>query len=354
MNQRKAIITGVLGQDGSYLAEILLKNNYQVLGIDIKSDSYIKYPFLQSPQFKFQRLDTTNQKEIHQLICDYQPDEIFHLAAQTHVGHSFVVPIETFQSIYFSTFYILEAIKSLRHTKNIRFLHPSSSEMFGNQAQQVLNIHSAFQPCSPYAIAKVSAHHLVKMYRENDGLFATNAVMFNHESPRRGRDFVTQKIIQGLLNYQTKKIPFQLGNINTSRDWGCAQEYTLALWQLLQLNEPTDTVIATGNSQSVTKFIDTAAKLMNIQINWDFIESQDQALDRENGNLIFQINSSLFRPKDIDYLCGSPDQIKKTLNWSPQKNLEQIIVEMIDANQIEHFNNKHSAVNMCRNNEIGL
>lgn len=354
MSSRKALITGVLGQDGSYLAEILLSKKYQVLGVDIKLDVDFKYQFLSSHQFKFQRLDTTNQKEIHQLICDFLPDEIYHLAAQTHVGDSFKIPYETFQSIYSSTFYILESIKSVRHIKNIRFLHPSSSEMFGNQDQQCLDVNSVFQPCSPYAIAKVSAHYLVKMYRQNDGLFATNAIMFNHESPRRGHDFVTQKIINGMITYKQRKIPFELGNIHTSRDWGSAQEYTLAIWQLLQLNEPTDLVIATGKSYRIKNFIDLAAKFLNLQIDWDYIDSKGYVLDKIDGKIIFQINTQLYRPQDIDYLCGSPEQMQQTLNWKPHKSLEQMIFEMINAYNLDKETNELLFKEGLPIKEIGL
>lgn len=325
---KKALITGITGQDGSYLAEFLLAKGYQVHGIIRRSSSFntgrIMHIFQELHEEDKKLLlhygDISDSSGIEKLIGQIQPDEVYNLAAQSHVRVSFDQPLYTVDTVANGTLRVLEAVRNAGHAKSTRIYQASSSEMYGQTGVKAQDENTPFHPRSPYACAKVFAYHQCVNYREAYGMHVSNGILFNHESPRRGETFVTRKITRGLariLAGKDKKI--YLGNIDAKRDWGYAADYVEAMWMMLQQDQPDDYVIATGESHSVKEFLEEAFRLVGLK--WkDYVE----------------IDPRYFRPAEVDNLLGDPSKAKKKMGWKARTGFKDLVKIMVKADLERH------------------
>lgn len=341
-NDKRAVITGITGQDGSYLAEFLLEKGYEVHGIRRRSSSFntaridqlIKDPHEKS-SFHLHYGDLTDASSLSSLINRIKPDEIFNLAAQSHVAVSFEQPVYTFDVNAMGTLRILEVIRNNRDLQGARFYQASTSEMFG-AALPPQSEETKFQPQSPYAISKLAAHELVRNYRDSYSLFAVSGILFNHESPRRGETFVTRKITLGLarikLGLQSK---LYLGNLNAIRDWGHAKEYAEMQWLMLQSHAPEDFVIGTGRSASVREFCLLAARALELKIEFSGSGVNEKGIDTESGNVIVEVDPMYFRASEVENLLSDPSKAKSKLNWTPKISLEGLVIEMSESDLLK-------------------
>ncbi len=327
-----ALIFGITGQDGSYLSRFLLKKGYKVHGVKRRSSSLntgriddLYEDLHDAKNFFLHYGDLTDGQSINNLITKIKPTEIYNLGAQSHVAVSFELPEYTMMTNALGTLKILEAIKNARH--NIKFYQAGTSEMFGSSSPPQ-NEKTPFYPRSPYAVSKLSAHWLVINYRESYNLYACNGVLFNHESPVRGETFVTQKIIQGLINIKNKKQKkLYLGNLYAKRDWGHAEDYVKAMWLMLQQKKPKDYIIATGKQYTVKEFINLSAKKLGMKIVWRGSKLKEKAfMDDES---IIEIDPRYFRPTEVDSLKGNATKARKELKWKPIHNIKTLIDDMI-------------------------
>lgn len=327
-----ALIFGVTGQDGSYLSKFLIQKGYIVHGVKRRSSSIntnriddIYEDFHDAKNFFLHYGDLTDSNSIYQLIKKINPNEIYNLAAQSHVAVSFELPSYTMMTNSLGPLFILEAIRNIN--PKIRLYQAGTSEMFGSSPPPQSE-KTPFHPRSPYAVSKLSAHWTIINYRESYGLFACNGILFNHESPMRGETFVTQKIISGLINIKKGKLKkIYLGNIYAKRDWGHAKDYVEAMWLMLQQNSPKDFVIATGNQISVKTFINKVAKKLKMNIKWKGKEIKEKAYF--NDSPIIEIDPKYFRPTEVNSLRGSSSKAKKELKWQPKHDLDSLIEDMI-------------------------
>jgi len=335
--KKKALIYGITGQDGSYLSELLLKKKYEVHGVKRRSsslntsriDHLYQDPHQKNKNFILHYGDISDSISVYNLISRIKPDEIYNLAAQSHVGVSFQIPEYTANVDGLGALRILEAIKSLDSVKKIKFYQAGTSEMFGKTDGGFQNEKTKFYPRSPYAASKVYAHWITINYRESYNLFACNGILFNHESPVRGETFVTKKIISGLCKIKKKKLnTLYLGNLYSKRDWGHAQDYVEAMWKMLQQKKPEDFVIATGKQYTVKQFINLVCKQLEIKIKWKGKGLKEIAYDNK-GQVIIKIDKSYFRPTEVDSLLGDASKARKTLNWKPKINIRDLIKDMI-------------------------
>jgi GDPmannose 4,6-dehydratase len=332
--KKKALIFGVTGQDGSYLAEFLLNKNYIVYGVKRKSSSYntsrIDHLIDANKNFHLHYGDVTDSSLINTLINTIKPNEIYNLSAQSHVAVSFFLPDYSSNVNAIGCLRILEAIKLSKLKNKIKFYQAGTSEMFGKVSQIPQNEKTPFYPRSPYGVSKLFAHWMTINYRESYNLFACNGILFNHESPRRGETFVTRKITIGLtrikLGLQKKII---LGNLNAKRDWGHAKDYVEAQWLILQQPKPDDYVIATGKNHTVKEFINKCAKILKIKIYWKGEGIKTKAYDAK-GNCIIECSKKYFRPAEVDILLGDSTKAKKVLKWKPKISFENLVKEMIN------------------------
>ena len=336
MKKKVALIFGVTGQDGAYLSKLLLKKKYKVYGVKRRSstintervDDIYKDINLKSNFVLFYG-DLTDSSSILNLIKKTQPNEIYNLAAQSHVQVSFEVPEYSADVNSLGTLRILEAIKNLNLEKKVKFYQAGTSEMFGRTREKFQNEKTPFYPASPYGVSKCFAHWITVNYREAYNIFACNGILFNHESPIRGETFVTKKIVQGLIRIkhgQQKRL--FLGNLYSKRDWGHAKDYVRAMWLMLQQNQPEDFVIATGKQHSVKEFINLAANFLNIEISWKG-KGEDE-IGIFNDKEIIKIDKKYFRPTEVETLLGDASKAKKKLNWKPEISFENLVKEMID------------------------
>jgi GDPmannose 4,6-dehydratase len=339
---KKALITGITGQDGSYLAELLLNKGYEVHGTIRRASVFttkrIEHLY-QDPHEKDVRLflhygDLTDSSNLNRLIEKIQPDEIYNLGAQSHVKVSFEVPEYTAEVDAVGTLRLLDAI---RETKvKTRFYQASSSEMFGKAREFPQNECTPFYPRSPYGIAKLYSHWITINYREAYNLFACSGLMFNHESPRRGKRFVTRKITRAVakihLGLQDK---LYLGNLDAKRDWGYAPEYVEAMWLMLQKDEPDDYVIATGEAHTVREFAEEAFKQIDIELEWGGNGINEVGKDSKTGKVLVEVDPRYFRPTDVEYLVGDASKAKEKLGWQPKVKFEELVKIMVDADMEE-------------------
>ena len=339
MSIKKAMIFGITGQDGSYLAGFLLKKNYIVHGVFRRSsapntqridhliDSKINKE--KSNKFFLHYGDLTDSLGISRIINEIRPDEIYNLAAQSHVKVSFDIPEYTYDVVGTGTLRILETMRQLKLKKS-KYLQASSSEMFGNSDELPQNEETKFNPQSPYASAKVLAYWTTKNYRDNYKIFASNSIMFNHESPRRGINFVTKKIIRGLCNikYGNQKY-LELGNLDAMRDWGYAKEYSEVFWKILQHNKPDDFVIATNKSYSVRKFVELTCKELNINILWNGKGAKEVGINKNTKKTVIKLNKKYFRRGEVDHLRGDFTKSQKILKWKPKIDLKKLVKIMV-------------------------
>ena len=332
---KKALIFGVTGQDGAYLSKLLLKKGYVVHGVIRRSssintfrlDSVYKDPFTKKRDFVLHYGDVTDSLSVLNLIQKIQPNEVYNLAAQSHVAVSFEIPEYTTNADALGTLRILESI--VKVNKKIKFYQAGSSEMFGKVVETPQNEKTPFYPRSPYGVAKVYSYWITLNYRESYDLFACNGILFNHESPLRGETFVTKKVVKALcrIKYKKKK-KLYLGNIHAKRDWGHAEDYVEAMWKMLQNKKPEDFVICTGKQYTIKQFIILVAKTLKIKLYWKGKGINEKAYD-ENGNCIIECHKRYFRPAEVDTLKGDFTKAKKTLKWKPTKDLKYLINDMI-------------------------
>ena len=337
MKKKIALIFGITGQDGSYLSEFLLKKNYIVHGVKRRSSSFntgrIDHLY-QDPHEKNRKLilhygDITDAISVSSIIKDIKPDEIYNLAAQSHVAVSFEVPEYTANADGIGALRILEAIKFHGFEKKTKFYQAGTSEMFGKVIQIPQTEKTPFYPRSPYGVAKVYAHWITVNYREAFNIFACNGILFNHESPVRGETFVTKKIIMALCKIKLKKQKkLFLGNLNAKRDWGHAKDYVEAMWKMLQQKTPRDYVISTGKQYSVKDFINLSLKELNIKYHWRGKGVHQKCYD-EKGNCFIECDKEYFRPLEVDTLLGDSSKARKELNWKPKYNIISLVKEMI-------------------------
>ncbi|MDA9694366.1 GDP-mannose 4,6-dehydratase [Candidatus Pelagibacter sp.] len=338
MKKKIALIFGVTGQDGAYLSKFLLNKNYKVYGVKRRSSSIntkriddIYNDINSKSEFVLFYGDLTDSSSILNLIKKTRPDEIYNLAAQSHVQVSFEVPEYSAEVNSLGTLRILEAIKNLNFEKKIKFYQAGTSEMFGKTKEKFHSEKTPFYPASPYGVSKCFAHWITVNYREAYGIFACNGILFNHESPIRGETFVTKKIIQGLIRikkgYQKKLF---LGNLYSKRDWGHARDYVEAMWKMLQQKKPNDYVIATGKTFTIKEFINRAANKIGFRIKWIGDGINEKAINVEDKKVIIACKKRYFRPVEVDYLKGNARKAKKLLKWTPKTSLNNLIDEMIE------------------------
>ena len=336
MNFKKALITGITGQDGSYLAELLLKKGYEVHGIKRRSslintariDHLYQDPHEKNPKLFLHHGDLSDAASLIKIIQEIRPNEIYNLAAQSHVAVSFEQPEYTANSDALGALRILEAIKILKMTKKTKFYQASTSELFGNSAHSPQNEETPFYPRSPYAAAKLYAYWITINYREAYGIYACNGILFNHESPVRGETFITRKITRALtrikLNMQKKLF---IGNLNAKRDWGHAKDYAEMQWLMLQQKKPDDFVISTGVQHSVKNFIEHAAKELNMSVKWQGKGKNEVGI--YNGKEIIKVDPKYYRPTEVNSLLGDSTKAKKKLGWYPKTSFTKLVKEMV-------------------------
>jgi len=330
MKIKKAIIFGVTGQDGYYLTKLLLKKNYIVHGVKRRSSSVPTRrisSFLNQKKFIIHYGDLTDTAAIYNLINKVKPDEIYNLAAQSHVGVSFYTPIFTANVNAIGVLSILEAIRSIN--KNIKFYQAGTSEMFGKTDSKFQSEKTTFNPQSPYGAAKVFAHQITQNYRDAYNIFASNGILFNHESPLRGDNFVTKKIVSSLTNIKKgKQKKLILGNLYARRDWGHAEDYVEAIHKILQQKKPDDYVIATGKDYTVKEFVNKTAKIINLKIKWKG-KGLNEVATNKFGKTIVSVDKKYFRPLEVDYLRGDSSKARKYLKWKIKNSLDDLIKQMV-------------------------
>jgi GDPmannose 4,6-dehydratase len=325
-----ALITGATGQDGSYLAELLLDKGYEVHGI-IRRASQINTHRIDHiyNDIKLHYGDLTDSTNLVRVIQQVQPDEIYNLGAQSHVKVSFEMPEYTGETDALGTLRVLEAVRLLGMEKKTRIYQASTSEMFGKVQEIPQKETTPFYPRSPYGVAKVYGYWIVKNYRESYGLHASSGILFNHESPRRGETFVTRKITRGLSRISTgQQDILYLGNLNAKRDWGHAKDFVEAMWLMLQQDEPDDYVIATGEQYSVREFVEEAAPYFGMNIIWVNEELNEMGLDKNTMKPVIKVDPKYFRPAEVETLLGDSTKAKNKLGWKPKITFDQLVEDM--------------------------
>ena len=338
MSLKRALITGVTGQDGAYLAEFLLRKGYEVHGIKRRASSFntqridhlIKDPQTAGQHFFLHYGDMTDSSSLVRVIQQTQPDEIYNLAAQSHVAVSFEEPEYTADSDALGTLRLLEAIRILGLEKKTRFYQASTSELFGKALESPQCETTPFYPRSPYGAAKLYAYWITVNYREAYGIFACNGILFNHESPLRGETFVTRKITRALARW---KLGMQdclyLGNLDAKRDWGHARDFVEAQWLMLQQKQPEDFVIATGTQRSVREFVEAVAHELGVEIRWEGSGVNEKGYDAKSGALMVSVDKRYFRPAEVESLLGDPRKAREKLGWVPRTTFAELVAEMV-------------------------
>ena len=339
MNGKIALITGVTGQDGSYLAEFLLSKGYTVHGIKRRSSSFntkrvdhiFQDPHEAGSRFHLHYGDLTDSSCIVRLLKEIQPDEVYNLAAQSHVAVSFELPEYTADVVALGALRILEAIRFLGLENKVRYYQASSSELYGKVQEVPQTESTPFYPRSPYAVAKLFAYWITINYRESYGIYACNGILFNHESPRRGETFVTKKITRALARIsEGLEDVLYLGNLDSKRDWGHAKDYVEMQWLMLQRDTPEDYCIATGIQASVRDFVNLAWGHLGNTLRWEGAGENEKGFDVSTGNLVVSVDARYFRPSEVDTLLGDSTRAKEQLGWSPKIKLSELVSEMMD------------------------
>jgi GDPmannose 4,6-dehydratase len=337
---KKAFITGITGQDGSYLAELLLDKGYKVHGLVRRSSSFNrgriehmhKDHHLPENKIQLHYGDMTDSSSINRLLAEIRPDEVFNLAAQSHVAVSFETPEYTGQSDAIGVLRILDAIKALGLQSTCRFYQASTSEMFGKVQETPQTEKTPFYPRSPYGAAKLYGHWITINYREAYNIFACSGILFNHESPRRGENFVTRKITLSLAKILIgKQDALFLGNLDARRDWGHAKDYVEGMWRMLQQDSPEDYVLATGEQHSVREFVQEAFGLCGIELEWQGSGKDETGVDTSSGKVLVKVDPAYFRPAEVDTLMGDPTKAKNQLGWTHKISFKELIHEMVQA-----------------------
>ena len=341
---KRALITGITGQDGAYLAEFLLNKNYQVYGIKRRASSFntarvdhlYQDPHEENVRFFMHYGDLTDAANLIRIIQEVQPDEIYNLAAQSHVKVSFETPEYTANSDALGTLRLLEAIRILNRIEKTRFYQASTSELYGLVKETPQTESTPFYPRSPYGVAKLYAYWITVNYREAYGMYACNGILFNHESPIRGETFVSRKITRAMARIRKglqKKL--YIGNLDARRDWGHARDYVEMQWLMLQQDQPDDYVIATGEQHSVREFIELAAKAAGISIRWEGQGLDEKGIDANSGDELVCIDPRYFRPTEVDTLLGDSSKAREQLGWEPQTSFRELVKEMMTMDLLE-------------------
>jgi GDPmannose 4,6-dehydratase len=330
---RRALITGIAGQDGAYLSKLLLEKGYEVYGMDrqdIELDTRRLKTLGIENKIQICTFDIQNFDEILKTFESIRPDEVYNLAAQSSVGISFEQPLQTAEATGISTLKMLEAIRKSNH--EIRFYQASTSEMFGKVREIPQNEKTPFYPRSPYATAKLFAHCSTVNYREAYNLFACSGILYNHESPLRGLNFVTRKITHALTRIKHNlQETLLLGNLSVKRDWGYAPEYVDAMWRMLQQDEPDDYIIATGKIHSIRDFVQVAAQHLGFEIEWDGEGVDEKGVDKNTGATLIEVSEEFFRPTEVDDVVGDASKANQNLGWQSKVSFSEMIKKMIDA-----------------------
>ncbi len=356
---KKALITGITGQDGSYLAEFLLEKGYEVHGVIRRSSSYNQerledllsveetQSLINNKHFSLHYGDVTDALNVTKLIADIQPDEIYNLAAQSHVRVSFDMPGYTLDVDAKGTLNILEAVRILGLGEKIRIYQASTSELYGKVQEVPQSETTPFYPRSPYGVAKIYGFWITKNYRESYNMFAVNGILFNHESERRGETFVTRKITLAAARIaQGKQKTLQLGNLNSLRDWGYAKDYVECMWLILQHDQPEDFVIATGEMHSVREFVEFAFKYVGIEIEWTGEGIEERGINKKTGEVVVEVDPKYFRPAEVDLLLGDPTKARTLLGWNPTKTSFEQLVEKMVKSDVQKVSNELRLVEM--------
>jgi len=333
-----AFITGITGQDGSYLAEFLLDKGYEVHGL-VRRTSTINRERLKNihtsdekthPNLKLHYGDMTDSSSLRRILAEIKPDEIYNLAAQSHVGVSFEIPEYTANSDAIGVLRIVDAVKTLRLKSKI--YQASTSELFGKALESPQNENTPFNPRSPYGIAKQYGYWIINHYREGHGLFACNGILFNHESERRGENFVTRKITKGIADIKNGKLDtIHLGNLEAKRDWGHAKDYIEAMWLMLQQDTPKDYVIATGETHTIREFVEEAFKVVGIEIKWGGEGLDEKGIDSATGRVLVEIDPRHFRPLEVEFLLGDASKAKEDFGWEPKIKFKELVRLMVES-----------------------
>mgnify|MGYP001180171770 FL=1 len=338
MKKKIALVFGITGQDGSYLSEFLIKKKYIVHGVKRRSssmntkriDHIYQDPLESRRNFFLHYGDITDSSSVSQIISDTKPDEIYNLAAQSHVAVSFEVPEYTANADALGALRILEAIKFHKLEKKTKFYQAGTSEMYGNVQSMPQNEKTDFYPLSPYGVAKLYAHWITKNYREAYNIHGSNGILFNHESPRRGETFVTKKIVNAFCKIKLgKQKKLYLGNLDAKRDWGHAKDYVEAMWKIVQQRKPDDYVIATGKQYSVRQFVNLVSKKLGFKIIWRGKGINEKGFDQISKKILVECNEKYFRPLDVNTLLGDAKKARKILKWKPKINITQLVDSMV-------------------------
>lgn len=336
---KTALITGVTGQDGSYLAEFLLEKGYDVHGIVRRSSTDRRERIehlMDEPRFHIHYGDMTDSISLVKIVMEVKPDEIYNLAAQSHVKVSFDVPEYTADADAVGTLRMLEAVRIAGLEKTCKFYQASTSELFGKVQEIPQSETTPFYPYSPYAAAKQYAYWIVRNYREAYGIFASNGILFNHESERRGETFVTRKITLAAANIAAgRQDKLLLGNLDALRDWGYAKDYVECMWLILQHGKPDDFVIATGEQHSVREFCTLAFKFAGIELEWQGMGVDEKGIDKKTGKVLVEVSPEFFRPTDVVTLLGNPAKAKAALGWEPTKTPFEELVRLMTENDVK-------------------
>ena len=329
---KKALITGITGQDGSYLAELLLEKNYEVHGL-VRRNSNVNAAFPNIKNFvndvTLHYGDLSDGTNLHNIISRVVPDEIYNLAAQSHVHVSFEVPEFTADSNGVGVLRLLEAVRA-QQNPDIRFYQASTSEMFGQVQEVPQRENTPFYPRSPYGVAKLYAYWITVNYRESYGLYAANGILFNHESPRRGEIFVTRKVTKAFQRMMTgKQDVLELGNLDALRDWGHAEDFVEGMWRVLQQDKPDDYVLATGIQHSVRQFCELVAQEYNINLVWHDAGLNEVGVDSATGRTLIKVNPEFYRPADVNTLLGDSTKARTVLGWNPKHDLQSLVKDMV-------------------------
>lgn len=336
----KALITGITGQDGAYLAQLLLDKGYEVHGAYRRTSSVNFWRIRdlgidRHPNLHLVEYDLTDQAASIRLVAAIQPDEIYNLAAQSFVGVSFEQPIATSHITGLGALHLLEAIRIVN--PRIRFYQASTSEMFGKVQQIPQSENTPFYPRSPYGVAKLYAHWMTINYRESYGIFGASGILFNHESPLRGLEFVTRKITDAAAKIKLKKLEcVELGNLDAKRDWGFAKEYVDGMYRMLQVNEPDTFVLATNRTATVRSFVEQTFRAVGMELDWQGKAENEVGIERGTGTVRVRINPRFYRPAEIDLLIGDPGKAKRVLGWEPRTTLEQLCMMMVEADLVRN------------------
>lgn len=347
---KKALITGITGQDGAYLAEFLLEKGYEVHGLKRRSSSFntgridhlYQDPHDKDARFILHYGELTDSTNLIRKVQEIQPDEIYNLAAQSHVQVSFENPEFTADADALGTLRLLEAIRLLGLTKKTKFYQASTSELYGLVQEVPQNEKTPFYPRSPYACAKLYSYWITVNYREGYDIFAANGILFNHESPIRGETFVTRKITRAVANIKLGlQNKLYLGNLDAKRDWGHARDYVEGMWLILQADEPDDYVLATGETTKVRDFVTLSFQEIGISIDWKGEGVEEIGINRETGDVLVQVDPKYFRPTEVELLIGDPTKAREKLGWQNKHSLSELVSEMVEADLNEAKKNKY-------------